>query len=211
MTDNIWVWVGPFRDEREYLLSGQRTFETLVDQYGLTADDHVLDLGCGCGRVAGHILAVLSPSGRYTAMDCAPELLDWCKQNLGPRHANAGFILSDVRSGAYHPESGSAATDYTFPLVDGRFTFVFAMSLFTHMLIDDVRHYLCETARVMRPGGRFIATYLLLNDRAMNGIRHTARHGVPGYEIRSRQQLRVRRGRSRRRRRQLLLLATRGV
>lgn len=181
--EDIRVWVGSFKDEREYLLSGQRQFATLVDQYGLTADDHVLDLGCGCGRVSGHILEFLSPSGRYTGVDCAPELLDWCQQNLGPRHASAEFVLSEVRSGAYHPEDGGAPADYIFPFPDGTFSFVFAISLFTHMLIDDVRHYLCETARVMRTGGRFIATYLLLNERSIDGIRHGTAFRDMKYEV----------------------------
>jgi len=181
--EDIRVWVGPFKDEQEYLLSGQRMFGTLVNRYGLSVDDQVLDLGCGCGRIAGHILAFLSPAGRCTGMDCAPELLDWCKQNLAPRYANAEFVLSDVRSGAHHPESGGPATDYTFPFADGTFSFVFSVSLFTHMLIDAVRRYLCETARVTRPGSRFVSTYLLLNDRSMAGIRRGTAFRDMKYEV----------------------------
>ncbi len=38
-----------------------------------------------------------------------------------------------------------------------------ATSLFTHLLPEDFERYLEETARVLKPGGRFLATFYLMN------------------------------------------------
>jgi SAM-dependent methyltransferase len=50
-----------------------------------------------------------------------------------------------------------------FPFGADSFDFVFLTSVFTHMLPDDVRHYLYEIARLLRPKGRMLATFFLLN------------------------------------------------
>jgi len=44
---------------------------------------------------------------------------------------------------------------------------VFLSSVFTHMLPDDMEHYVSEMARVMRPGRRCVATFFLLNDQSL--------------------------------------------
>ena len=38
----------------------------------------------------------------------------------------------------------------------------FLTSVFTHMLPEDVEHYLDELARVLKPGGRTLITWFLL-------------------------------------------------
>src|SRR6185503_8520050 len=43
----------------------------------------------------------------------------------------------------------------------------FLTSVFTHMLPEDFERYLCEIKRVMKPGGRFLASYVLINEEAI--------------------------------------------
>src|SRR5262249_5025506 len=47
---------------------------------------------------------------------------------------------------------------------------VFLTSVFTHMLAADVRHYLDEFERVLRPGGHCLTTCFLLNEESRAAI-----------------------------------------
>lgn len=63
---------------------------------------------------------------------------------------------------------------------------VFLTSVFTHMFPPDVEHYLDEISRVLKPGGRCLCTYFLLNDESLAHIAegksaHNFQHEGPGY------------------------------
>ena len=169
----IRVWVGPFENEQDYLAWGRVSFNDLI-RHSLSPDDSVLEVGCGCGRVAIHVAHYLSAIGRYVGIDCASVLLEWSKTNLEPRFPNCKFQFIDVAAKAHNPAGRVSASAVVYPFPSCAFTFVFAISLFTHMTIDGVANYIAEAARVLRPGGRFQATYLFLNDRSRQGIRECA-------------------------------------
>ena len=76
---------------------------------------------------------------------------------------------------AYNPE-GVDPAEFSFPYPDTAFDFVFLTSVFTHMLPPDVRHYLTEIRRVIRPGGSCLMTFFLLNDHAREAIRSGRTH-----------------------------------
>jgi SAM-dependent methyltransferase len=63
----------------------------------------------------------------------------------------------------YNPAATQAANSYRLPYPGGNFSIVLLKSVFTHMLPGDMRHYLCEVGQVLRPGGRAVITYFLLN------------------------------------------------
>ncbi len=54
--------------------------------------------------------------------------------------------------------------EITFPYPDQAFDFSFAISLFTHMLPQAVERYLVEIMRTLKPDGRGLLTWFLLND-----------------------------------------------
>lgn len=70
----------------------------------------------------------------------------------------------DIRSDLYNPEGAIAPTEVRFPFDDESFDFVILGSVFTHMLEPELDHYLSEIFRVLRPEGRTLITYFLLND-----------------------------------------------
>jgi SAM-dependent methyltransferase len=66
----------------------------------------------------------------------------------------------------YNPRGHSDAAEYRFPFRDAEFDFACLTSLFTHMPKREIEHYLAELACTMRPNGRYLVTYFLLNDEA---------------------------------------------
>jgi SAM-dependent methyltransferase len=122
----------------------------------LRADSTVLDIGCGCGRMARTL--VYHPYIRhYTGFDVIRENVEWCRRTIVPL-ANGRFEFHslDVFSAAYNPSGALKATDVVFPVADGSITFAFAGSVFTHLLEDDARHYLREVRRTLAPDGIFL-------------------------------------------------------
>jgi SAM-dependent methyltransferase len=104
---------------------------------GLAGARAVLDLGCGCGR-----LARWAPveSDRLTGVDIEPRLVRWCAKHLPGRWLKA-------RLGA------------ALPVADGAFDIVYACSVITHLRQDTARRWLAEVARVLEPGGRALITF----------------------------------------------------
>ena len=58
------------------------------------------------------------------------------------------------------------STEFRFPYESESFDLVFLSSVFTHMRAPDVRHYLDEIHRVLRPGGRCLTSCFLLNEES---------------------------------------------
>lgn len=64
----------------------------------------------------------------------------------------------------YNPGGRHPAAEYRFPFANDSFDFVVLASVFTHMLPEDLENYLCEVARLLRPGGRCFISFFLMND-----------------------------------------------
>lgn len=168
-----------------------REFLNLFIRLGkLQPDEQVLDIGCGCGRMALPLTGYLSREGAYTGMDITAAPIIWCQQNITTRYPNFRFFHIDIYNKRYNPNGRHLAKDYTFPHEDKLFDFIFLTSVFTHMLPDDVENYLCEIVRLLRPTGRVFITAFLLNetqqaleDQGRNEINF--KYGSGPYRMRS--------------------------
>jgi SAM-dependent methyltransferase len=156
-----------FGGAKEFTEHGQKWLRYFKESCGLSPDEQVLDVGCGVGRVAIALAGYLSAEGTYEGLDIVPQRIEWCKQNITPRWPNFHFRLADVFNKSSNPGGQVPAKDYSFPYPDGEFDFVFLISVFTHMMPDDLANYLTEIARVLRRGGRCLATYVLLTDESL--------------------------------------------
>lgn len=145
-----------------FVRGGKQIAAMLQKHASLSPESRVLEIGCGCGRTA-IALADIVDDGNYLGMDIERVALEASKSNPLLRRKNFAFELLDVQNDLYNPAGRYPATQYVFPLPDGRFDVVFMTSVVTHMLTDEVRNYAREIARILRPGGRCYLTAFLLD------------------------------------------------
>ena len=138
----------------------------LVDLCGLQPGDAVLDIGCGSGRTALPLTGYLSSEGRYAGFDIARKAIAWCTENVSGSHPNFDFTVADVQRRRYNPTGKYKPSDFRFPYPDGSFDVVLVASEFTRLLPAGVKHYMDEIVRVLKPGGRSLITYFLLNEES---------------------------------------------
>ena len=155
-----------------------------VEVAGLRPGDAVLDIGCGIGRMAGGLSRYLDPTnGRYTGFDPIREGIEWCRSAFSDR-PGFSFHWANIHNELYNPHGQIRAEDYVFPCDDGTIDLAIATSVFTHLYQDDIRAYLMETARVLKPGGRLFATAYLYTGEHPTSALHVAfgnRAGEAGH------------------------------
>lgn len=145
---------------------GDSFVEYFINIGNLKPDDHVLDVGCGIGRMALPLTKYLSKNARYEGFDIVPEGIKWCQKKITPLYPNFHFQLADIKNLRYHPSGKYEGSVYRFPYEDKSFDFVFLTSVFTHLLPADLENYLSEIARVMRPGATCFITFFILNSES---------------------------------------------
>jgi SAM-dependent methyltransferase len=152
----LWPFSGSFAR------SGERDLRFLIEEAGLLPHERVLDVGCGLGRLALPLKRYLDEDGRYEGFDVREEAIRWAQRRVGRGDGRFRFRHMDVFNGSYNPSGSIRPSDLRFPYRDGAFDLVVLFSVFTHIVADDLRHYLAEIARVLAPGGRCMATIRLM-------------------------------------------------
>jgi SAM-dependent methyltransferase len=151
----------------DFAASGKRTLETICSVTDLNPSSHILDVGCGIGRLAIAMPDFLDANGGYEGFDIVPEGIEWCKQHIVSPHDNIHFTLADVYNKEYNPKGSRQPANYQFPYEDETFDVAVLLSVFTHMLPVDVDRYVGEIARVLKRNGRICASYYLITPESL--------------------------------------------
>jgi len=129
-----------------YMRELDRRFEAVVDLViaaaGLSAGECVVDVGTGTGSVALKAAKLVGPAGNVLGIDISAGMLRLAEE----RARDAGAVNVAFREGSAHaiPEAVAAADVLTSSLC--------------LMFVPDRGAAARECARVLRPGGRFIAS-----------------------------------------------------
>ena len=112
----------------------------LIAQLHLRGDEHILDVGCGDGKVTAELARVV-PKGSVTGIDASPEMIRFARKTFPPgKHPNLKFQVMDAR----HIRLAR------------RFDIVFSSSVL-HW-VDDHQAFLRGAAACLRPGGRLVVS-----------------------------------------------------
>ncbi len=180
------LWVGPddplahfFRWPWEY-----RAYLTVLCD--LRPSSSVLEIGCNHGRTMLGLVDYIRPPGRYEGFDILPRQIDFARSAIQTRFPAFRFQLADVYNGLYNPAGRSSDDAFVFPYDDESFDVAYAASVFTHLLPPGAANYLRQTRRVLRPGGRCLFSFFLLDRYRGAGTSactlYEFEHALPGEE-----------------------------
>ncbi len=168
-----------FNGHVDFIEAGSRCWLGFLSRKYCTFSSDVVELGCGCGRIARVLRDPWWGSwfeGTYVGVDIDPEMIEYCRNNFpAPRFE---FILSPHKSTTYSPKKScdapEIARDLAIAAPESK-DFVYSFSLFTHLLEAEVRDYLRETYRILRAHGIMYMTFFCM-EHAELGRRWTFRH-----------------------------------
>lgn len=126
----------------EFEAMGRMMVDLLVSQ-GLRPDSDVIDVGCGSGRLALPLSRYLV-SGTYLGTDVVPQLIERAQTLVGRRPDWRFEVVEELR----------------IPAVDASADLVCFFSVITHLRHEESFRYLQEAARVLRPGGAAVFSFL---------------------------------------------------
>jgi ubiquinone/menaquinone biosynthesis C-methylase UbiE len=119
----------------------------IVEKHGLKDGDYLIDVGCGSGRLASALSrSKFRDTIRYLGIDIVPEMLEFAAEKSQQPAWRFELVL----------EPKIPETDRTADMV-------FFASVFTHLLQEESFLYLREAKRVLKPGGKILASYLDIN------------------------------------------------
>ena len=154
-----------FTGSGNFLKQGDNYLKIFIKYGGLQPHHNVLDIGSGIGRMAIPIAGYIEETARYEGFDVMKVGVEWCQKNLTPLYPNFNFTHVPLKNDLY-TNKGEASENFTFPYNDNTFDFCFLTSVFTHMTDKQVENYLMEIKRVLKPKGRCLATFFILNESA---------------------------------------------
>lgn len=128
--------------------SGVRPFRALYD-LGLKEDHDVLDFGCGALRV-GRFLMMYLDAGHYWGIEPSKWAVQEGLKEIG--------TLAKMKAPKFaYPEFGQ----FDASIFDGPgFDFILFSGVLTHMDHAQLRSSLYSAAKVLKPGGRIVGSYL---------------------------------------------------
>jgi SAM-dependent methyltransferase len=121
---------------------------------------HILDVGCGIGRLAYECSWYLDDEATYAGLDISPTVIDWLNTNYARRLPGFRFDFLDVYNEAYRPTGLVGPEHVRFPYENERFDVACAFEVFMHLSLEGTRNYLREMTRVLRPGGLAVVTFV---------------------------------------------------
>src|ERR1035437_734456 len=132
----------------------------LIAQLQLRGDEHVLDVGCGDGKVSAEIAQAV-PRGSVFGVDASPQMIEFARKTFSRgKIPNLEFHIMDAREigGCDAPSQSSGRMKSGDGGVAATRLFDIVFSNAALHWVDDHRAFLRGAASVLRPGGRLIVS-----------------------------------------------------
>ncbi len=151
-----------FTGQGDFAATGNALLKNLIETCAINPEHHILDVGCGIGRLARPLTFFLNNCGKYEGFDVVEDGIKWCKENY-ITYPNFNFTFIPLKNDLYNLRTENTADAFQFPYPDQSFHLVVLTSVFTHMQIDEVKNYLFEIGRVLKPESHCFATFFIIN------------------------------------------------
>jgi ubiquinone/menaquinone biosynthesis C-methylase UbiE len=163
------IFIGP----GDFKKIGETYLNRFIELAGLKQDHRILDVGCGIGRISIPLTKYLNAKGSYEGFDIVKKGINWCNKHIKQKYPNFNFLHIDLKNDLYNLTTNQEAKNLIFPYSENEFDLVVLTSVFTHMMPEDVCHYLKQIQRVLKPGGKCFVTFFVLNDESTNYMNTT--------------------------------------
>lgn len=147
-----WVAATQEADESSYNASAEKDVQAFLEGLGkrVSNEAHVLDLGCGVGRMT----APLAPHfAKVVGVDVADAMIN-----------DANRLHADIENLSFLVNDGSSLSD----LKDNSFDLVLSYSVLPHLPLSVCESYFKEVNRVLKPNGWFRFQFWIGNERRMS-------------------------------------------
>ena len=132
-----------FLDSRKTIEGEREVKELILEMLNLQPGAHVLDVGCGTGDDAREIAGRVGPASRVVGIDPSDTLIVESRRRAADSDLPVDFRLGDVRKLDF--------PDATFDRIRTDRVLMF---------VPEIETAIAEIVRVLRPGGRFVASEL---------------------------------------------------
>jgi SAM-dependent methyltransferase len=148
----------------------------LVRRGKLASLSRIVDIGSGCGRLAIPF-SLLVKDGDYFGTDVFEEGINWCAKNISTRNPKFKFFLQEVENNYYFGGDIKPSDSLSLGFAgSGSIDFVFALSVFTHLVEADAERYFREIARCLNRGGVAYLTAFIIDKSFDAFVKRTNLH-----------------------------------
>ncbi len=155
-------------------------FQTLIYFYLQKKQNNmILDVGCGTGLLAIASEPFLGQDGKYVGIDIAKKDVDFCRKHYPSSFFEFKHI--DVNNPLY--ASSQSSKKVSWPLESNSFDLVTALSVWTHLNEEDASFYFNEVSRVLKPGGKAIISFFILDETYQKSLSIRSKNDVGRYHM----------------------------
>ena len=164
----------------------------LARHVDLGAQRSVLDVGCGCGRIAAGLTQFLDETSDYIGVDILPGLVEFGRKFITPRYSRFKFLLLDEGNFTYDTlrPKGSAVdiAELSEACPAGSVDLAISISLFTHLDYAAAVEVLQNVNQLLASGGQAFITIFVVDAEARRNIESGATgfrfaHRTPSGEL----------------------------
>lgn len=148
---------------------------TAIEKYGkLGPGESILDVGCGCGRIAAALTQYIDGKSHYVGIDIVPGLIDFARNFITPRYPSFKFLLLNQSNSSYDWWRGKSGEIEIAKLTEAvsaqSIDLAISVSLLTHLDYATALEMLTSIHQVLKNDGRVFMTVFLLDANARDGI-----------------------------------------
>jgi SAM-dependent methyltransferase len=164
-----------------------------IEKYAkLNAGDFILDVGCGCGRIAAALTQYIDQTSHYIGIDIVPGLIDFARNFITPRYPSFNFLLLNESNRTYDGWRQENEEIGIAKLADGvparSVDLAISISLFTHLDYPSALEMLTSIHQLLKNDGRVFMTVFALDADARQGIAagrapFTFKHRTPSGKL----------------------------